>query len=779
MEKEAFTLHTQRAQRSGDGLDLKRIITLLLRRWYLFPVAVVFTLAGGFVYNRYTVPTYLSTASILIEEEGGPSMPGSDEILQGFGLRPSSQNLDNQQFILSSWTIISETLENLEFDINFYRKGRVMTASYYPDNPIKVVVHSRGQLPYNLEFSVTFEDGNRFRIATEKGAYYQLDTLARLGQPITHGFLSMTILPGSRFLDVIDIDPVVYFRFVDHETLTANYARRLKVEPVSRDATILLLSLEGNNRQKDMDFLNQLLTVYLDRNLEKKNYESERIIDFIDDQLEGISDSLMITENRLQEFRSKNRVMDISAQGQQIIQQAMRLEEEKARLILQSNYYDYLATYLEKESTLENPIVPASMGIDDPMLAALLQEMITLQNEYYSGSFGEKNPLQAQLALKLNNTRESLKEALEGIAQANAMATRENNQQIRTLNSRASGLPETERQLLGIEREFKLNDVLYTFLITKQAEAQIQKASNAPDNEVIDAARSGREPIAPKKSFVYIFCFLLGLMLPAGLVLAGDAFNNKVTNEDDLKSMSRLPMVGQIPRSEQETSKVVLEDPSSMVAEAFRSLRTRMQYFTKNAKSPVVLVTSSMPGEGKTFTALNLASVYSLAGKRTVLVGFDLRRPKLHEEFESDNKKGLTTYLIGQDNLEDIIQGTGYKNLDVIHSGPIPPNPAELIASEPAKELIGELRKKYDFVIIDSAPLGSVSDSILLAREADTTLLMVRYGKTIKSLLNLTLEEIDEIELQHVTMVYTGIRKARFKYGYANKYGYTPGTTGK
>ncbi len=776
MEKEAFTLHSHRAQRSSDGLDLKRIITLLLRRWYFFPLVIVFTLAGGFVYNRYTMPTFLTTASILIEEESKSSMPGSDEILEGFGLRGSSQNLDNQQFILSSWTLISETLQELSFGVDFYRKGRVMTASYYPDNPIEVVVHSDGRLPYNLEFSVTFEEGNRFRVATEGGAY-QLDTMARLGQRITHRFLSFTINPTSYLLEAIKTDPVIYFKFRDNETLTANYVRRLKVQPVSRDATILLLSLEGNNRQKDIDFLNQLLTMYLIKNLDKKNYESERIIDFIDAQLVDITDSLMLTENRLQEFRSENRVMDISAQGQQIIQQAMKLEEEKARLVLQGNYFNYLTEYLSKESTLENPIAPSSMGIEDPLLATLLQELVTLQNEFYSGSFGEKNPLQAQLALKISNTRESLDEALKGIVQANAMARRENAQQIRTLNSKASGLPETERKLLGIEREFKLNDVLYTFLITKQAEAQIQKASNAPDNEVIDAARSGWEPIAPQKSFIYIFCFLLGLMIPAGLLLAADAFNNKITNEEDLKNMSRLPMVGQIPRSDEEHATVVLNNPASMVAEAFRSLRTRMQYFTKNITSPVILVTSSMPGEGKTFTALNLASVYSLAGKRTVLLGFDLRRPMLHTEFEFDNKKGITTYLIGQDKLEDIIQETKYKNLHIIHSGPIPPNPSELIASDLARNMIAELREQFDYVIIDSAPLGSVSDSFLLAQEADTTLLMVRYGKTIKSLLNLTLEEIDEMELRHVTMVYNGIRKARFKYGYGNKYGYSPGSS--
>ena len=428
--------------------------------------------------------------------------------------------------------------------------------------------------------------------------------------------------------------------------------------------------------------------VFINYNLDKKNIEAVRTIEFIDKQLVGITDSLAITEENLQKFRSRKMVMNLSAQGQVIIDQAMKLENDKARLVIESNYYNYLAEYLSKDNIGEVPIAPATMGITDPGLSRLVMDLAEVQGQYYSKSLGDKNPMQGQLAQRLKNTKDALKETLNGVKQANELAMRENRDQIITVNSKAAALPVTERELLGIERKFKLNDVLYTFLLEKKSEAQIQKASNTPDNEIIDPARPGKDPVSPKTTLSYLIAIVAGFGFPFLWIMLADTFNYRVRDEEDIIKITDMPIAGHVPHSKFKSPNVVFEEPHSYVAEAFRSLRSRMQFFTKDKKSPVILITSSMPEEGKTFTAINLASVYSLMGKKTVLVGFDLRRPKIYTDFGISNDHGVSTWLIGRDNIDDVIKATSHENLSIIPAGPIPPNPSELTSSVKTDELL-------------------------------------------------------------------------------------------
>ena len=315
---------------------------------------------------------------------------------------------------------------------------------------------------------------------------------------------------------------------------------------------------------------------------------------------------------------------------------------------------------------------------------------------------------------------------------------------------------------------------MYTFLLQKRAEAQIQKASNTPDNELIDRPMYDDKPIAPNNKLIWLLAIVLGIIIPALILITFNFLNTRITSEDELKNLTNLPISGHIPHSDAEFQKVVLFEPESSVAEAFRSLRTRMQFFIKETKSPVILVTSSMPGEGKTFTALNLASAYSLTGKKTVLVGFDLRRPKLYPDFELHNDAGISTYLIGKHSLPEIIQPTENENLHLIAAGPIPPNPSELAASEKMIFLISQLREKYDMIIIDSAPIGTVSDSYPMASHADVTLLVIRHRKTLRNMLESTLEELKDNDIKGLSLIINDmdIRNVIYKYSYSYKYGY-------
>ncbi|MCE5346079.1 MAG: polysaccharide biosynthesis tyrosine autokinase [Bacteroidales bacterium] len=764
--------------KQDDDIDLTKLFYLVLSNWYWFALALFVALTVAWLYLTHTLPTWKVSATVLIEEDKkSQSIIGSDKILEGFGVRPGMQNLDNQLLLITSWSIVDKVLSELPFDIEYYYRGRMNKVPLYPESPVRVYTDASGKIPEDMEFEIKLTGSNTFILTAHSDKFHDFKTKAAFGDTIDieGGKMRIEQVPG--FYTPENREKPLYFIIHSRDKLVESIRSRLEAKPASKEGTIINLSIVGTNKVMEMDFLDKLIAVFLNNNLERKNKEAVRTIDFIDNQLLGISDSLNITEDKLQRFRSANRVMDMSAQGQQIITQAMNLENEKAKLVIESNYYEYLAGYLSKDAGGELPVSPATMGITDPGLTRLVIELSDLQSQYFSRSIGDRNPMQAQIAQKLRNTRDALNETLKGVRHANELAMKENREQTRSINASAATLPRTERELLGIEREFKLNDVLYSFLLEKKAEAQIQKASNTPDNEMIDRPRPDKVPVSPKPVRVYLLAILAGLGLPFLVIIGIDTFDNTIKDDDDLKKITDLPIAGHIAQSTLNKDLVVLEEPSSAVAESFRSLRARIRFFTKDIKSPVILITSSMPDEGKTFTAINLASVYSLMGKKTLLMDFDLRKPKIISEFDLSNEKGLSTWLIGRDKTDEIIKKTRFDNLDIIPSGPIPPNPAELIASGNIPALLSELRELYDYIIIDSAPIGTVSDSLTLATFADATIILVRHGKTIKPLLSGTLTGIKANGINGTSLLLNDIQYGKIRYGnyarYGSDYGYS------
>jgi len=755
-----------------DVINLKRIFHLLATKWQYFLIALIVALICALIYCTYTIPTYRVSATLLINEEKKGASIGNDQLLEGFGLGSGTKNLDNQILVLTSRTLIKRSLDELPFDIEYYHRRLFKKIALYPNNPLKIVPEKADSLPHDIEFTFKYLDNNKFSIDAKSNDSFVLHKQASFGEIIKTpaGNFYIELLTGNWPSN--NLIQKMHFKFHSRKKLVESYSKRLKVEKVSKLGTIVKISLEGTNKAMDNEFLNKLTEIFLNNSLDKKNLEAIRTIQFIDDQLIGITDSLVITENKLQQFRSRNKVMNISAQGQVIIDQAMSLENQKARLGIEANYYDYLVDYLEKDNVGQVPIAPATMGITDPGLTKLVADLAELQGQFYSKNLGEKNPLQSQLAQKVRNIKESLKEILNGVKRSNNLAINEISSQIRTVNAQASALPVTERQLLGIERKYKLNDQLYTFLLEKRAGAQIQKASNMPDNEVVDFSEPDIKPIGPKTALVYLLALLVGIGFPFLWILVAEAFNNKVREDEDIKKLTDIPINGHLPHSKLKKNIIVLEEPDSSEAEAFRSLRSRMQFFTKEAKAPIILITSSMPEEGKTFTAINLASVYSLMGIKTVLVGFDLRKPKIFTDFGLDNDHGVSTWLIGKDGLQDIIKKTHNENMDIILAGPVPPNPSELIALKKTGELLSFLKKNYECIIIDSSPIGTVSDTLHLTTLVDTFILIVRQNMTLKDQLENTIKELKISDIKSISIVVNDLGPDDKRYHYANKYGY-------
>jgi len=750
----------------SDQVNLKKLFRLIGRNWFYYLIAFIIAGSGAYFFLEYTIPTYRVDTTILIEEE---STPGQD-LLEGFAVSPGRQNLDNQVLIISSYSLVRKVVEELPFETDIYWKGLLSQASYYPLYPIRIEPGPEG-LPNNVEFTFEHAHNGLFHLSSESNGSPPLDTLLSFGQVMEYNGKTFSIHPQQEHEAVYKSGTRIYFQFYSKERLTNKYQSRLLVERATRDGTIIKLSLEGSSAIKDVIFLDKLTEVYINNGLEKKNQEAKRVIEFIDAQLIDVSDSLMLTETQLQEFRSRERIMDVSAQAQQIINQATVLENERARLNLNRNYFDYLEEYLSKDDNEKAPVNPASMGIDDPLLANLMQELSGLQAQYFSGGVGERNPLQGQLETRMKNTKESIRETLAGIMLANQMAIEENTQQINRLNSEASRLPVKERQLIGFERKFNLNNVLYTFLLQRRAEAQIQKASNAPDNELVDPARA-KGPVWPNMNLVVAIALFLALAFPTLLIVIIDSFRNRIASDEDIKLISTNPIVAHFPHNKLKYYTIVFTEPGSNIAEAFRNLRTRMKFFTKDVNCPLIVISSSMPGDGKTFTSINLAASYSLTGKKTVLVGFDMRRPSLSKSFDLNGRSGLTDYLIGKNSIDEIISRTDYENLSIIPTGPIPPNPGELSTSEKVTDLINSLRQRFDYILVDSAPIGVVSDIYSLAHMADALLLVVRHSQTKKYILNATISEMRDHEINNFSIIVNDIKSTGSNYKYTYKYKY-------
>ncbi len=468
--------------------------------------------------------------------------------------------------------------------------------------------------------------------------------------------------------------------------------------------------------------------------------------------------------------------MDLSFQGQQIFEKLSDLETEKANLQQQRRYYAYLKNYLDNTTDVSDLLSPSSMNVVDPILTNLITQLITFHSErvrLVKNITNTQNLYLADINLKIENILKTIRENVNNTVNTLSVSLNEINYRISSLSSQISQMPKTELQLKGIERKFKLNDAIYTFLLQKRSEAQIARASSMPDYEIIDPARiSVTGLVSPKKNLNYIIALFLGLFLPTAVIMLRDFLNNKITDPEEIEFATKFPIIGKVFHSFRRTSMVVNDYPNSSVTESFRGIRTNFEFFSDGGRKQVLLVTSATSGEGKTFCSINLATVFALNGHRTVLLEFDLRRPKIHTEFGSSNMIGINSYLIDKAVIEDIIMPTHIENLDLISAGPAAPNPAELISSERTGEFIDRLKEMYDYIIIDSAPAGIIAETFILMKHTDINIFVVRMNKTVKDAFLNTSKAFENNRFSNVSVLINdiNIKRESYKYGYDNKY---------
>jgi len=477
---------------------------------------------------------------------------------------------------------------------------------------------------------------------------------------------------------------------------------------------------------------------------------------------------------KLQRFRTSNKVVMPTVQVEAAYTRLQEIDAELLKLEMQASYFKRLKGYLNKREDYNNLISPASVGLEQTVLSEYITQLATVRSSLFQYKGKEKlnNPylekLERQEGTLLATLYENINSQQEYISHQQSVL----NKQKTSISREQNLLPGKEQQFMSIKRNFDLTNNLYTMLLEKRVEAQIQKASNLPDNEIIERAYF-EEIIEPKTALIFQLGILFGVLLPALFIFLKEFFNNKIQTKDDIEEITSVPIIGNIALSKKDGGVLTQMYPRDPITEAFRAMRTRMDYFKNGSDKQTILVTSSTAGEGKSFCAVNIAGILALAGRKTILLGFDLRKPQIGGYLNISDELGVTSYLIGSNNLDEVIHSTEYKNLDCIVSGPLPPNPAELIDSKQTRILFEELEKRYDCIVIDTSPVGIVTDALLLSPYANTTIFVVRHQFTHKSFLEHNMKLLGEAKINNLGLVLNGIKTPRYGYGYSYVYGYS------
>lgn len=769
--------------------DLKKAIELVLRNYKLFIICVIIAMGFAFLVNSYLAPVYKISSAILIKENTEQSgNKGMNDFLNS-SLFGKNQNFQNELWILKSLPVLEKTVKNTKLSVTYNRKDGLKYLDAYGEAPFRILFSPSHVQPINVRFEVKFnksgsfklkavsEDTRFYNFSTEEYKYekqnWSFEKSGSGGKLIETPDLAFIVeLDSTRIIS--DMESSVYsFEFTDQNSLARRYKDRFEFNVVDKEATVVEIIFKSESFSKGIDIVNGLMDVYSEQNLERKNHIASITIDYIEKQLGEISDSLSMTENNLQQFRSANQLLNVAEQSTGISAQYVELQNQRAELVTRKRYYDYVSDYLEKNEDFSNMIVPSSMGIPDQILTSLMTELIASQAQKANliDNKQEKNPLIGKLSIKIDNIKKTITQNISAVKQTTEISIDEMNKRVSKIEGQISRLPITEQQLGGFERKYRLNDAIYNYLLEKRAEAKITKASNLPDDIIIEPARQvGNGPISPNPTKNYLIAFLLGIGMPFTYLLIRKALNNKIESQESIERFTTIPVLGKIIHNVKKTINVVYEYPKSPIAESYRVLRTNLDFSMKGGSHKVIMVTSCITGEGKSFNALNIAMSYAQLGRKTILLDFDLRK---HSSFfikQEETSEGLSSFLINKTSLKDIIHKSPDEKLDYVNSGPIPPNPAEIIALEETRKLINDLKEHYEYIIIDTPPLAQVTDGFLLMEAADIKVIVVRYNFSKKKILSMVLKDLKHKNIDEVCILLNDNRIKSDQYGYG--YGY-------
>lgn len=758
----------------GFALDFKRVLSRAIRFWYVVVISLAVAFVIAFYKNRYTPKQYTVSASILIKEM---QETGGAEILYKNSLIDAYRNYLNEPYVIRSYPLIESVVRDLNFHISFLQEGYIITSESYSNVPVKAIWCNPLEVRTG-KFIFSLVDENRYTLSKFSDKDSQSDSpVFTLGDSITFMDYALCIkrIPDRKINTQIGVPFILEIK--NPTQVAGSYISRLKVEWAETGAGIINLSLTGTNPEKEIDFLNALINRYGENDLDKKNETAARTVEFITDQLKGIKDSLKVVEFQLERFGNGSRIKDMSSDAQRLYVKLETFEVQRAELMIRQNYYQYLEKYLvQGVDRIDQVILPSSMGITDPILSSLLGKMIDLQLEIkmFIGEEKITNPLVLSKLDRVKEIRKDLEEAVRTLKSTDKIKSEFLTRQLKETEKQLGSLPASERQLIAVQRNYSLLENLYVFLMQKLSEASISKAANTSDIVPVNPPMGGGA-ISPKPVQNYTMAGIIGLAFPFMLFVLFELLNNKIQSKEDIEKMSSMPFIGGVGHNNSGNNLTVLNRPKSGVAESFRALRSNLNYFTGNKGKQIFMVSSSISGEGKTFTTINLSTVFALSGRKTLIVGADMRRPKIFEDFKCSNNTGLSTYLSGVSNFKEIVQSTEIENLFLISGGPVPPNPSELLLTERMETFIKTALEEFEYVIIDTPPLALVTDAFVISKFVNHTVFVLRQNYSPKEFVRSIDEYYRSGKLKNMSLMLNDIYKSGLGYGYGQGYAYQYG----
>jgi len=757
-----------------DLISVMEIATLFIKHWKWILLGLLVALAAAFVYLRYTTPVYEVASSVVLKEENSrrpSSMPGTLEELAMMG---SVSNVENELYILKSRSMIRSVINRLDLHTSYIVEGRVKSMDLYTQSPV-IVDMAQSDLDLlreTINFEMQMESEERVHIrGTVAGN--ALDTIfTQLPAVILTdvGAISFTrrheIKPDNRLL---------YVSIQHPDEVIGSYRDNLTVTQASKQASVINLSLNTPYREKGKDFINTLIEVYNNEAIEDKNQEARNTQLFIEERIAIIDQELSVAEQNVEEYKREEGLTDLQTDLQRDMQMGSQYEQRLVEVETQLNVVSSLNSYLDNPAN-SNKTIPSNIGVQDPTLAATTAEYnrLLLERERLSQSMTDDNPAMKRLNEQISGLRESIGASINSVQQGLQIQRREARNQANIFGGRVSAVPTQEREFMELSREQQIKASLFLMLLQKREENALALAAYANKAKVLDEAAS-EGMVAPRRMIILLAALMLGLLIPMGIIYLADMFQYRIRTRGDVDRVTKVPILGEVPKHDEAENVAVMENETRHIDEAFRMLRTNL-LLTLGAENKVVTFTSTVSGEGKSFVALNTAISLSLLNKRVLIVGLDLRIPRLREYMNLETRDGITAYLSGYEkDLNSLIVPSGItENLFALPSGAIPPNPAELMSRPSLDAAFAKLREEFDYIIIDSAPVSQVTDTLILNRISDATVYVCRANYSSKGNLRYANEMMAQNRLKNMVLVVNDVDQFHhaYGYGYGRGYGY-------
>lgn len=760
-----------------DSVSLRDSIEKFLRHWKWFLFGVIVSFALGFTYLRYTSPQFVATSSILIKDNKKSGLSAELEAFKDLGIvgGGSVNNTDNEIEILKSRKIIGNVVDSLDLRISYYVQGRVIKSEVYDkSSPIKLISLSDDSDVSTLDtlFNVHIKDNKNFDFQDEEG---NLISSHRFNEELESELgtvkLEFQPLEKKEYTDVlVRIRPK--YKIID------SYRRRISITPVNKNSSVLTLSLKDGVRRKAEDILNELVRQYNIDAINDKNQVSEKTIQFINARIDTVGKQLSIIQDNVQKYKDDKDFTGLPVE----VQISLESLKETTQSIINVQIQLSLAESVEmklKEEALQFNILPTALGIESREISSAIEkynEIILERNRAKENGVGPGNPYLKELEGQITSAKLALLKSLKNVRQSLIIQYNELKKEEGKVLSKVKSIPSNERGFIDIARKQEITSALYQYLLKKKEETDISLAVTVPNAKIIDSAYSSNIPVSPKKSIILFVCFFMGIAIPFGFIYVFDILDTKVHNKKDVESEVSVPFLGDVPKSDSKEKVIIGNDVRSSTAEAFRLIRTNLDFMlaSNRKQSKSIFVTSTTSGEGKSFISINLAATLALSGKKVLLMGMDLRAPKVTEYLGISERKGITNYITDDEmTLEDIIFTIPeIKGLDIMASGIIPPNPAELLMTKRVENLFTIVKQEYDIVLVDTAPVNLVTDTLLISKYADMFMYVVRANYLDKRLLAVPQELYNEKKLPNMAIVLNDTDPKRsYGYGYGG-YGY-------